>query len=81
MSRARRVLVVGIDGVRLDVLHRVPSPHLDAVADAGGGPIVGLLLGAGRAHGSADRTGPGAARTGGPHGPAAGTGAGGAGMT
>ncbi|MBK3560667.1 alkaline phosphatase family protein, partial [Streptomyces sp. MBT56] len=35
MSRARRVLVVGIDGVRLDTLHRVPTPHLDAVADAG----------------------------------------------
>ncbi len=35
MTRARRVLVVGIDGVRLDTLHRVPTPHLDAVADAG----------------------------------------------
>ncbi|MCI4041476.1 HAD-IA family hydrolase [Streptomyces sp. TRM75563] len=35
MSRTRRVLVVGIDGVRLDTLNRVPTPHLDAVADAG----------------------------------------------
>ncbi|MFI1227546.1 MULTISPECIES: HAD-IA family hydrolase [unclassified Streptomyces] len=35
MSRARRVLVVGIDGVRLDTLNRVPTPHLDTVADAG----------------------------------------------
>ncbi|MFC9483179.1 HAD-IA family hydrolase [Streptomyces griseus] len=35
MSRTRRVLVVGIDGVRLDTLDRVPTPHLDAVADAG----------------------------------------------
>ncbi|WP_030333217.1 HAD-IA family hydrolase [Streptomyces sp. NRRL B-1381] len=35
MSRIRRVLVVGIDGVRLDTLRRVPTPHLDAVADAG----------------------------------------------
>ncbi|SCF77906.1 hypothetical protein GA0115255_106111, partial [Streptomyces sp. Ncost-T6T-2b] len=26
MSRARRVLVVGIDGVRLDTLHRVAHP-------------------------------------------------------
>ncbi|WP_262388240.1 HAD family hydrolase [Streptomyces parvus] len=38
MSRARRVLVVGIDGVRLDTLRRVPTPHLDAVAVADGGP-------------------------------------------
>ncbi|MFF2536170.1 HAD-IA family hydrolase [Streptomyces cyaneofuscatus] len=35
MSRARRVLVVGIDGVRLDTLARVPTPHLDTVADSG----------------------------------------------
>ncbi|GFN10153.1 HAD-IA family hydrolase [Streptomyces microflavus] len=35
MPRARRVLVVGIDGVRLDTLARVPTPHLDTVADAG----------------------------------------------
>lgn len=35
MSRTRRVLVVGIDGVRLDTLNRVPTPHLDTVADAG----------------------------------------------
>ncbi|MFJ3996443.1 hypothetical protein [Streptomyces parvus] len=26
MSRARRGIVAGIDGVRLDILHRVPSP-------------------------------------------------------
>lgn len=32
---ARRVLVVGIDGVRLDVLHRRPTPHLDALAADG----------------------------------------------
>ncbi|MCZ0985127.1 HAD-IA family hydrolase [Streptomyces diastatochromogenes] len=32
---ARRVLVVGIDGVRLDVLHRRPTPHLDAIAADG----------------------------------------------
>ncbi|MEV6950577.1 alkaline phosphatase family protein [Streptomyces sp. NPDC051183] len=36
----RRVLVVGIDGVRLDLLRTVPTPHLDAVAAAGFlGPI------------------------------------------
>ncbi|MFC9178311.1 HAD-IA family hydrolase [Streptomyces sp. NPDC057107] len=35
MPRARRVLVVGIDGVRLDTLVRVATPHLDTVADAG----------------------------------------------
>ncbi|WNF31020.1 HAD-IA family hydrolase [Streptomyces sp. C11-1] len=35
MSRTRRVLVVGIDGVRLDTLNRVSTPHLDTVADAG----------------------------------------------
>ncbi|WP_343234820.1 alkaline phosphatase family protein [Streptomyces sp. ICC4] len=34
-SPRRRVLVVGIDGVRLDLLRAVPTPHLDAVADAG----------------------------------------------
>ncbi|WP_030605168.1 HAD-IA family hydrolase [Streptomyces fulvoviolaceus] len=32
---ADRVLVVGIDGVRLDVLRRLPTPHLDAVAANG----------------------------------------------
>lgn len=31
----RRVLVVGIDGVRLDVLRRLPTPHLDALAARG----------------------------------------------
>ncbi|MFF1451178.1 HAD-IA family hydrolase [Streptomyces sp. NPDC058274] len=31
----QRVLVVGIDGVRLDVLRRLPTPHLDALAAAG----------------------------------------------
>ncbi|MFZ3592406.1 HAD-IA family hydrolase [Streptomyces sp. BH104] len=31
----RRVLVIGIDGVRLDVLRRVPTPHLDALAERG----------------------------------------------
>lgn len=31
----RRVLVVGIDGVRLDVLQAVPTPHLDGIAAAG----------------------------------------------
>ncbi|MEV0174677.1 HAD-IA family hydrolase [Streptomyces sp. NPDC050803] len=35
MTDARHVLVVGIDGVRLDTLHRLPTPHLDAVAGAG----------------------------------------------
>ncbi|WP_411083311.1 HAD-IA family hydrolase [Streptomyces sp. cmx-18-6] len=35
MPRARRVLVVGIDGVRLDTLARVPTPHLDTVASSG----------------------------------------------
>ncbi|MFJ9637478.1 HAD-IA family hydrolase [Streptomyces sp. NPDC101178] len=35
MPRARRVLVVGIDGVRLDTLGRVPTPHLDTVANSG----------------------------------------------
>ncbi|MFF1357303.1 HAD-IA family hydrolase [Streptomyces sp. NPDC058297] len=32
---ARRVLVVGIDGVRLDTLHTADTPHLDEVAAAG----------------------------------------------
>ncbi|MCX5563228.1 alkaline phosphatase family protein [Streptomyces sp. NBC_00038] len=32
---ADRVLVVGIDGVRLDVLRRLPTPHLDALAADG----------------------------------------------
>lgn len=32
---AHRVLVVGIDGVRLDVLNRLPTPHLDALAADG----------------------------------------------
>ncbi|MEU0354385.1 HAD-IA family hydrolase [Streptomyces cyaneofuscatus] len=35
MPPARRVLVVGIDGVRLDTLAHVPTPHLDTVADSG----------------------------------------------
>lgn len=35
MSRARHVLVVGIDGVRLDTLNRVRTPHLDALAREG----------------------------------------------
>ncbi|MGQ4387834.1 HAD-IA family hydrolase [Streptomyces sp. SAS_270] len=35
MPAARRVLVVGIDGVRLDVLRRLPTPHLDALAADG----------------------------------------------
>jgi hypothetical protein len=33
--RTRRVLVVGIDGVRLDTLAQVATPHLDAVAKRG----------------------------------------------
>ena len=33
--RTRRVLVVGIDGVRLDTLAQVETPHLDAVAARG----------------------------------------------
>ena len=33
--RIRRVLVVGIDGVRLDLLDALATPHLDAVRDAG----------------------------------------------
>lgn len=32
---ARRVLVVGIDGVRLDTLDRLTTPHLDALATEG----------------------------------------------
>ncbi|MFJ9820180.1 HAD-IA family hydrolase [Streptomyces sp. NPDC101151] len=32
---ARRVLVVGIDGVRLDSLRRLPTPHLDTLAADG----------------------------------------------
>ncbi|MFE5890910.1 HAD-IA family hydrolase [Streptomyces sp. NPDC056462] len=32
---AHRVLVVGIDGVRLDVLNRLPTPQLDALAAKG----------------------------------------------
>ncbi|KOV63970.1 alkaline phosphatase family protein [Streptomyces sp. MMG1121] len=31
----RRVLVVGVDGVRLDTLRRLPTPHLDALAADG----------------------------------------------
>ncbi|MFJ3669404.1 HAD-IA family hydrolase [Streptomyces sp. NPDC090106] len=31
----RRVLVVGVDGVRLDILRRLPTPHLDALAADG----------------------------------------------
>ncbi|MFJ6795287.1 HAD-IA family hydrolase [Streptomyces sp. NPDC091268] len=39
-ARRRHVLVVGIDGVRLDLLRTVPTPHLDTVAAAGFlGPI------------------------------------------
>ncbi|GAA1366260.1 HAD-IA family hydrolase [Streptomyces beijiangensis] len=34
-DRARRVLVVGIDGVRLDTLRTVDTPHLDSVEAAG----------------------------------------------
>lgn len=34
-GRAPRVLVVGIDGVRLDTLRRLPTPHLDALARQG----------------------------------------------
>ncbi|MER7958057.1 HAD-IA family hydrolase [Streptomyces sp. NPDC096030] len=34
-ARRRRVLVVGIDGVRLDVLRRLATPHLDALAADG----------------------------------------------
>ena len=30
-----KVLLIGIDGVRPDVLAEVPTPHLDALADAG----------------------------------------------
>ncbi|CCK25343.1 type I phosphodiesterase/nucleotide pyrophosphatase [Streptomyces davaonensis JCM 4913] len=32
---AHRVLVVGIDGVRLDTLNRLPTPHLDTLAAEG----------------------------------------------
>jgi predicted AlkP superfamily pyrophosphatase or phosphodiesterase len=32
---ASRVLVIGIDGVRLDVLRATPTPNIDAVAEAG----------------------------------------------
>ncbi|MFG2603614.1 HAD-IA family hydrolase [Streptomyces sp. NPDC048514] len=32
---ARRVLVVGVDGVRLDTLRRLTTPHLDALAAGG----------------------------------------------
>ena len=35
MSSSRRVLVVGIDGVRYDTLRSVPTPHLDSVSAAG----------------------------------------------
>ena len=35
VSRTRRVLVVGIDGVRLDLLGQLATPHLDSVGDAG----------------------------------------------
>lgn len=34
-ARTRRVLVVGIDGVRLDLLATLATPRLDAVRDAG----------------------------------------------
>ena len=29
------MLIVGIDGVRIDVLHEEPTPHLDALAARG----------------------------------------------
>jgi predicted AlkP superfamily pyrophosphatase or phosphodiesterase len=35
MTSPSRVLIIGIDGVRLDVLHTTATPHLDAVAAAG----------------------------------------------
>jgi predicted AlkP superfamily pyrophosphatase or phosphodiesterase len=35
VPRTRRVLVVGIDGVRLDLLAEPRTPHLDSVRDAG----------------------------------------------
>lgn len=35
MTSASRVLVIGIDGVRLDVLRATATPHLDAVAAEG----------------------------------------------
>ncbi|WP_369174753.1 HAD-IA family hydrolase [Streptomyces sp. R28] len=34
-NTTHRVLVVGVDGVRLDVLNRLPTPHLDALAAEG----------------------------------------------
>ncbi|WP_307844361.1 alkaline phosphatase family protein [Actinospica acidithermotolerans] len=34
-ARIRRVLVAGIDGVRLDLLDALDTPHLDGVRDAG----------------------------------------------
>lgn len=34
-TRSRHVLVVGIDGVRLDTLATAATPHLDAIAAAG----------------------------------------------
>ena len=35
MNSASRVLVIGIDGVRLDVLRSVSTPHIDALAAEG----------------------------------------------
>ncbi|MGW3498068.1 alkaline phosphatase family protein [Streptomyces sp. NPDC001020] len=35
LGPAPHVLVVGIDGVRYDLLGQVPTPHLDAVAESG----------------------------------------------
>ncbi|MEU4272590.1 HAD-IA family hydrolase [Streptomyces sp. NPDC026092] len=35
VATRRRVLVVGIDGVRLDTLRRLDTPHLDALAASG----------------------------------------------
>ncbi|MEJ2541049.1 MAG: alkaline phosphatase family protein [Gemmatimonadota bacterium] len=34
-ERVRKVLVIGIDGVRPDILAEVPTPNLDALADSG----------------------------------------------
>ena len=45
--RTRRVLVVGIDGVRLDLLAALRTPHLDSVRDAG---FLAPVLKIGRAH-------------------------------
>ncbi len=34
-GRTPRVLLIGIDGVRVDVLRAVPTPHIDSLAGAG----------------------------------------------